>query len=78
MKITLTNSFHRRQITLKLRNPFLSDYQLRKAKGYLCGNKQCQCSGVAGMHGEQPIGTTVLSQEIDPRNNRLVPRFLIK
>ena len=77
MKIKLTNSFHKTAVLITLRSPFMSEGQRQKSWKQLCGNLSCKCSPVTGMHGEQPIGTTVLSQEYDAIG-RLTPRFLFK
>jgi hypothetical protein len=77
MKIKLTNSFHKTAVLITLRSPFMSEGQRQKSWKQLCGNRGCQCSPMTGMHGEQPLGTTVLSQEYDALG-RLTPRFLFK
>jgi hypothetical protein len=77
MKIKLTNSFHKTAVLITLRSPFMSEGQRQKSWKQLCGKFKCQCSPVTGMHGEQPIGTYVLSQEYDALG-RLTPRFLTK
>jgi hypothetical protein len=77
MDVTLKNSFHNRIVRIRLRGAFMSEGQRRKVWQTLCGNHACKCSPVTGIHGEQSIYTTILSQEYDSMG-RLVPRFLVK
>ena len=50
--ITLTNDFHKTEITLRDKAGILSAEQVRKAKKTLCV-EDCTCSGVAGARGKQ-------------------------
>ena len=57
MLITLSNDFHRTQVTLRvveLGRP-LSKNQIRRARQTLCGHDGCLCGGVLGERGEQPV-----------------------
>ena len=53
--ITLTNVFHKTEITLRDKAGILSAEQVRKAKKTLCV-EGCTCSGVAGTRGRQYWG----------------------
>ncbi len=79
MRITLTNEFHNRSITLSVRyeretnSAELSIGQIRRAKRWMCF-AECQCSGELGYRGP---GNPSFMPHIDNRTGKLTGGTLL-